>query len=91
MPTDPNPFSSIAEARTHIEQAMTNHECPFCGSGHWLPQEPDRAFLVQEAILDSAGEDASAGKYTVGIGYRCNGCGFLRIHVPTFPEATTPG
>jgi len=61
MPTDPNQIGSISDARIKIELAMTHHRCPFCESDHWLPQEPDRAFLVQEAILDSAGERVQPG------------------------------
>ncbi len=85
MPTDPNPISSIPAARIKIDQTVTRHECPFCGSSHWMPPSDNQALVLYEATLENGvlSEDRT---HAVGIGFVCLGCGFLRVHVPTFPD-----
>jgi predicted RNA-binding Zn-ribbon protein involved in translation (DUF1610 family) len=88
MDIDLSQITSIADARVAVEEAISNHACPFCGSRHWMPTSEDRVLILQVAPATAWGNpnaESDAWIVSGAVSFVCEGCGFLRIHAPTGP------
>lgn len=80
--------ATLPEIRDTINGVVTNRTCPFCGTADaWMPAADDRVFLVSEVnVTDGQLSEVTARGYAVH--WVCDGCGFVRLHIPSTPRQT---